>query len=164
MCAYGCQGQEAQAHSAESAGGQPWQTSAQRPRAHPAEGRTEVPVVAPARGQKGMEAPGVLTGGDGRFDHGRPDGLRGVLSGVCPLEGSRGVHHAARQHLQNAFRLCAAGAAGQHRPAEPEDHAVFLLGLWLDARYPRTHHRRRQRHGGRLGRPHGKAAEGRLAG
>ena len=40
----------------------------------------------------------------------------------------------------------------------------FCSDFRLDARYPRAHHRRRQRHGGRLGRPHGKAAQGRLAG
>ena len=92
---------------------------------------------------KGMEASRVLAGGDGRLTISRPQpGLRGLLSGVCSLEGSRGVHHPARQHLQNAFRLCAAGAAGQHCPAEPEDHAVFLLGFRPDARYSRAHHRR----------------------
>ena len=45
-------GRKPQAHSAESAGGEPGQTSAQRPRAYPAEGRIKVPIVAPARGQK----------------------------------------------------------------------------------------------------------------
>ena len=35
-----------------------------------------------------MEAPGILAGGDGCADHGRPDRLRGVLPGVCPMEGS----------------------------------------------------------------------------
>ena len=69
----------------------------------------------------------------------------GYCQGVCPLEGSRGVHHPARQHLQDPLRLCAAGAAGQHRPAEPEDHAVVLFGFRSYPRYPRAHHRRRQR-------------------
>ena len=75
-----------------------------------------------------LEAMGVLTMAD-------LTAFAGYLPGVCPLEGGRGVHHAAWQHLQNAFRLCAAGAAGQHRPAEPQDHAVVLFGLWAYSRY-----------------------------
>ena len=40
----------------------------------------------------------------------------GVLSGVCPLEGSRGIPDAARLYGADAEWLSAAGAAGIHRP------------------------------------------------
>ena len=57
------------------------------------------------------------------------------------------------------------GAAGQHRPAEPQDHAVILFGLRPDARHSRAHHRRwRRRRGSRGGRSHGKVAQRGLAG
>ena len=41
---------------------------------------------------------------------------------------------------------------------------VVLFGFRSYPRYPRAHHRRRQRHGGRLGRPHGKTAQRGMAG
>lgn len=67
------------------------------------------------------------------------------------------------QDLSDTVRLCAAGSAGQHRPAEPEDHAVVLLRVWSDSRDPCPHHCGRRRFGRYLlRRSHGEAAERRV--
>ena len=95
---------------------------------------------------------------------GGPDGLCGLLSGVCALEGGGGVHIQARSHLSDAQRIYTAGAACIHRSAEPQDHAELLLGVRPDPGDPRAHHRWRRRAGGRRGRPDGASAQGRLEG
>ena len=54
------------------------------------------------------------------------------------MEAFAGYCQAYAHHLQNPKRLCTAGAAGQHRHAEPENHAVLLRGVWPDACQPGT--------------------------
>ena len=107
----------------------------------PPKGELEVPVVASARGQKewkrlasSLEAMGVLTMAD-----------LTAFAGYCQAYARwKEAEEFITQHgsiFQNALRLCAAGAAGVHCPAEPQDHAVFLFGFRPDTCYPRAHHR-----------------------
>ena len=130
----------------------------------PPKGELKCPSWLLPEGQKGMEAAGILAGGDGRADNGRPHRLRGVLSGVCTMEGSRGIHHPARQHLQNALRVCAAVPQVSIAQQNLKIMQSFCSDFGLT---PATRARIIANGGGaegRFGRSHGKAAQGRLAG
>ena len=73
-----------------------------------------------------MEAYGESAGEHGASDRNGYGGLCRVLSGICPLEGSRGIPDAARLYGADAEWLSAAGAAGIHRPDQYEDYAEIL--------------------------------------
>ena len=85
---------------------------------------------------KGLPPPfplGMFQGADGEIGHPHGDrhgGFCRILSGICAVEGSRGIHHTARHYRKDALRLLAAGAAGLHRtdllPAASSDFPFFL--------------------------------------
>ena len=54
------------------------------------------------------------------------DAINKAAPGVCQMERGRGIHHPARHHCKDTFRLLAAGAAGLHRPDLFKDHEPFL--------------------------------------
>ena len=114
------------------------------------EAKKEWKRLAPA-----LEAMGVLTMAD-------LTAFEGYCQAYARWKEAGGVHHPARLHLSDAQRLCAAGAAGIHRPAEPQDHAVVLLGVRPDTGDPRAHHRRYRFGRWRFGGSHGTAAQGGL--
>lgn len=72
-----------------------------------------------------------------RSGHG---GLCRLLSGVCPMEGGRGVHHPARHYRQDPVRVLAAGAAGVHRPDLSEDHEQVCRAVRSDPVLPKPDH------------------------
>lgn len=72
-------------------------------------------------------------------------GLCRLLSGICPMEGGRGVHHPARHHCQDPVRLLAAGAAGVHRTDLSEDHEQVRRAVRPDPVLPKPHHCFRRR-------------------
>ena len=72
-----------------------------------------------------------------RSGHG---GLCRLLSGVCPMEGGRGVHYPARHYRQDPVRVLAAGAAGVHRPDLSEDHEQVCRAVRSDPVLPKPDH------------------------
>lgn len=85
----------------------------------------------------------IVNGENGSHRH--PDrsghgGLCRLLSGVCPMEGGRGVHHPARHYRQDPVRVLAAGAAGVHRPDLSEDHEQVCRAVRSDPVLPKPDH------------------------
>ena len=65
---------------------------------------------------------GETNGASRHPDGNRYGSIRRILSGICKMERSRGIHHTARGNREDSERLLAAGTTGIHSPDLSEDH------------------------------------------
>lgn len=138
--ANGYQRQKTKADRHEGTGRQSGQASAEYQRTEAQQESTGLSEVAGA-GSKERMAQTCQTDGSHRHpDRSRYSCLRRLLSGVCPMEGGRGVHHPAWHHRQDPVRLLAAGATGVHCTDLPKNHEQVCRVVRPDPVFPKPDH------------------------